>query len=300
MLGSEFAALRAFSAVAERASFARAAEHLRIAPSTLSQTVRALEERLGITLLIRTTRRVSLTSAGAQLLARFAPALREMEAAVTEAHDGRSRPSGTVRLHTPWPAYNLHLEPMLGALRRALPDVMLELTIDDELADITGDHDLVIRRTEFIDSGMVTLGLGGDIRHSVVAAPEYLAAFGAPAVPEDLADHRCIRWRRPATTEIERWRFEVEDASLTVVIMGPLIVSHCAAAIAAAVQGVGIAYVLESYSATSIADGTLKPLLIDFLPTFGGWQLCLPKQARPSAATKAIIELLVNNSAGKA
>ena len=154
MRGSEFAELRAFAEVAEHRSFVRAAERLRVAPSTLSQTVRSLEERLEVTLLVRTTRRVSLTSAGARLLERFAPALKEMEAAVLETRDGRARPTGLVRLHALRPAYARHIEPVLGLIRDTLPDVTLDLAIDDAPLDVAASgHDLLIRRAEFVDSG---------------------------------------------------------------------------------------------------------------------------------------------------
>lgn len=174
MRGSEFAALKAFVEVAERRSFARAAEALRVAPSTLSQTIRELEDRLGVSLLTRTTRRVSLTGAGARLLGRFAPALRDMDAALLDARDEGARPRGVVRLHAPAPAYGSHIEPVLGSVQRTLPDLILDVTIDDGLAEIAADgFDLVIRRSDYVDSGMVAHDLGGDLRHAVVASPEY-------------------------------------------------------------------------------------------------------------------------------
>ena len=298
MRGSDFAELRAFAEVAQRRSFARAAEHLRLAPSTLSQTVRALEERLGVTLLNRTTRRVSLTSAGERLLARFAPAQEEMQAALLEARDGRVRPSGTVRLHALRPAYARHVEPALGRLHQALPDVTLDLCIDDAPLDVAaGGFDLVIRRAEFVDSGMVARALGSALRHAVVASPDYLA-HGTPVSPQDLAGHRCIQWR-PAGGETQRWRFEVGGEPLTLAVAGPLIVSHCDAAIAAALQGVGVAYVLDSYAVPFTDTGRLVSLLSEFLPPFGGWKLCHPKPVRLSAAARAVADLLAGSPAAR-
>ena len=296
MRGSDFAELRAFAEVAHRRSFARAAEHLRIAPSTLSQTVRSLEERLGVTLLTRTTRRVSLTTVGTRLLARFAPALEEMKAAVSEAHDGRARPSGVVRLQAPRPAYTRHVEPALGRLQQVLPDVTLDLSLDDASTAVAATgYDLIIRRAEFVDSGMVARGLGGDLRHAVVASPDYLATCGTPSSPEDLAKHRCIQWR-PALGETQRWRFAAAGGSIAIAIAGPLIVSHCDAAIAAALQGVGIAYVLESYTDSYTTDGRLVPLLTEFLPPFNGWKLCHLKQIRLSAAALSVAEVLTGHA----
>lgn len=296
MRGTEFAELRAFAEVATRRSFARAAEHLRIAPSTLSQTVRALEERLGITLLTRTTRHVAPTSAGERLLQRFAPALNEMEAALSEARDGQVRPTGTVRLHAPRPAYLAQVEPVLGKLHEALPDVTLDLSIDDAPAEAAaGAYDLVIRRAAFVDGGTASLDLGGDLRHMVVASPDYLAAHREPAYPEALSDHRCIRWR-PAGGGLQGWRFDVAGQPVTVAVDGPLIVSHCDAAVAAALRSVGIAYVLESHAAQSIADGRLVPLLTNYLPPSGGWRLCHPRQVRLTVAARAVADILLAGS----
>ena len=210
MRGTEFAELRAFAEVADRRSFARAAEHLRVAPSTLSQTIRSLEERLGVVLLNRTTRRVSLTSAGDRLLSRFAPAMKELEAAVLDAHEGRTQPRGVVRLHAPRPAYARHVAPVLGSLRHELPDVVLDLSVDDSPVEAsTTGYDLVIRRGASIDGSWETLSLGAELRHAVVAAPAYLAESETPTCPDDLSEHRCIRWR-PIGSDTQAWQFECD------------------------------------------------------------------------------------------
>ena len=297
MRGTEFAELRAFAEVARHRSFVRAAEHLRIAPSTLSQTVRSLEERLGVVLLNRTTRRVSLTSAGERLLTRFAPAMSEMEAAVLEAHEGRTRPRGVVRLHAPRPAYTRYVAPCLGLLQRLLPDVVLDLSVDDSSSEAAAiGHDLVIRREASIESGWKTLGLGTDLRHAVVASPAYLSEREAPANPEDLHHHRCIQWR-PIGGQIQPWQFKVEGQLRVIETSGPLIVSHCEAAISAALQGVGVAFVLEAYSLAYSADGRLISLLSPFLPPLGGWRICYPAHVRPSPAALAGADLLATSDA---
>ena len=292
MRGAEFAELRAFAEVAQRSSFARAAAELRIAPSTLSQMVRGLEERMGVTLLVRTTRRVSLTSAGEQLLERFAPALAEMEAAVAETREGRERPAGAVRLHVPRPAFARHVEPVLGRLQASLPEVTLDVTIGDSPAEMAaGSYDLVVRRAAFVDDLMNTLDLGGDLRHIVIAAPAYLATMGEPTAPDDLVQHRCVRWR-PEGEKEQLWRFEVNGETLGLAIRGPLIVSSCDAAVSAALQGVGIAYVLEPYCAHLVADGRLTSLLQGYLPAFGGWKLCHARKTKLTAAARAVAQLL--------
>ena len=260
----------------------------------LSQTVRALEDRLGVTLLTRTTRRVAPTSAGERLLGRFAPALDQMEAALSEARDGRVRPTGTVRLHAPRPAYLARVQPVLGRMHEELPEVTLDLSIDDAPAEASvGVHDLVIRRAAFVGDQMLTYDLGDDLRHTVVASPGYLASQEAPLSPESLSSYQCIRWR-PVGGEIQGWQFDVDGQPTTVAPSGSLIVSHCDAAVAAALAGVGLAYVLKFHAATAIADGGLVPLLSDYLPPSGGWKLCHPKQARLTAAAGAVADLLID------
>ena len=293
MQGADFAKLQAFAQVAQRRSFARAADELRIAPSTLSQMVRALEERLGVSLLVRTTRRVSLTSAGEQLLERFAPAMAEMEAALAETREGRERPAGAVRLHVPRPAFARHVEPCLGRIQASLPEVTVDVTVGDGPADVAvGSYDLVVRRAAFVDDGITALDLGGDLRHVVIAAPAYLAAQGEPAAPGDLAHHRCIRWR-PDGGKTQLWWFEVDGEPLTLAADGPLVVSCCDAAVSAALQGVGIAYVLDTYCARLVEDGRLASLLGDYLPAFGGWKLCHDRKVKLTAATRAVAQVLI-------
>ena len=236
--------------------------------------------------MVATTRRVSLTSAGAQLLERFAPAMAEREAAFAETRDGRERPTGTVRLHVPRPAFARHVDPALGRLRASLPDVTIDLTIGDGPTDVAvGSYDLVVRRAAFVDDGMAALDLGGDLRHMVIAAPDYLAATVTPTTPDDLMFLRCIRWRLDGG-ETQGWQFEVDGAPLTLSVEGPLIVSNSDAAVSAALQGVGIAYVLESYCAHLVADGSLTSLLHTYLPAFGGWKLCHAKRTKLTAARK--------------
>ncbi len=294
MRGSDYAELRAFAEVAAQGSFARAATRLRIAPSSLSQTIRSLEERLGVTLLNRTTRRVSLTGAGTRLLDRFGPAMAEIDEAVQEARDQRTTPRGLVRLHTPRAAYQSHIEPLLERLAEELPEVALDLTVDDAVGGfVGGGFDLVVRRGA-VENGSVEVAMGPPLRHVVLASPTYLATQGTPNRPEDLLGHRCINWRRPEAQEVNHWRFEVDGDCVDLSVSGPLTASHCDIAIAAAVAGVGIAYVLEPLAARPLEDGRLLPLLEAYLPRFDGWRLRYPRLKRTPAAVLAIVELLAS------
>ena len=293
MRGSDYAELRAFAAVAEQASFARAAERLRIAPSTLSQTIRALEQRLGVTLLNRTTRRVSLTGAGARLLERFVPAMADMEAAVRDARDQGLGPRGLVRMHVPRAAYHRHVEGSLGRLIATAPDVVLDLVVDDAFGDFVADgFDLIVRHAENTDSSMIAVPLGGGLRHAVLAAPAYLAAHGTPLEPTQLLHHRCINWRRPGTQQQYRWRFVCDGKIDTMAVSGPLTVSHCDVAIAAAKAGVGIAYVLGTLGEDAMRSEDLISLLEDYLPPLDGWRLCYPRQREPTTAVRAVLDAI--------
>jgi len=297
MRGREFAELQAFVIVAEKESFTKAAKILRIAPSTLSETIRELEERVGVPLLNRTTRRVSITSAGSRLLARFRPALDEMSAAVQDARDLRVKPRGAVRLHIPRPAYAVFLEPMLGHLHHTYPEILLDITVDDRLTNfVAASFDLSVQLPEFSDPSMTQTALGGSLRHVAVASPAYLHANGTPHDPADLTNHRCINWRQPGTMDPFHWRFHVNGQWATVPVSGPLIVSHCDVAIAGAVADMGIAFVLESLARQPIEEGRLKPTLTAFLPPFPGWRLCRPNRAHTTAATLAVIDFLTKKS----
>ncbi len=292
MRGHEYADLQAFIAVAEHGSFARAATHLRIAPSTLSQTIRNLEERLGVRLLNRTTRSVSVTGAGARLLARFKPAMEEMEAAVNDARDLRAKPAGIVRLHIPRAAYTALLEPSLGKLHRTYPDILLEVVIDDAANSAAAGFDLSVRSRELVEPSMTASKLGGDLRHVAVASPAYLEKHGSPATPQDLANHRCINWRQPGTANPYHWEFQVDGRWSSVAVSGPLIVSHCDAAITAALDAVGIAFTLEAYARLLIDSGKLVSLLEDFLPPFPGWLVCSSNHRQMPAATLAVAKFI--------
>lgn len=293
MRGSEFAELRAFVTIAEQGNFARAAAHLRIAPSTLSQTIRELEKRLGVRLLNRTTRSVSLTEAGQRLLVRFKPALEEMQEAVRDVQNLSDVPAGTVRLHAPRKAASVLVEPHLGRFAKSHPDIVLDITIDDAVVNIVEEgFDIGIRLGELLDEDMVAVKLGSDIRMCAVASPEYVAKHGKPAKPGDLHNHRCINWRWAGRNGIYNWEFFKGGHWMSVAVDGPLIVSCSDMAISAAVQGVGIAFWAEYAVRPFIAKGQLVPMLEEFSPYFPGWYLTYPRQKHMSGAVRAVVEFL--------
>lgn len=289
MRGSEFAELRAFASIVEHGNFARAAGQLGISPSTLSQTIRALEERLGVLLLNRTTRSVALTDAGARLLRRLEPAMRELQAAVEEAASLRDRPAGRLRLNAPRSAVDLFVEPLLGAFHEAYPDVVLDITVDDAVIDIVAaGFDIGIRLGEWLTGDVVAVRLGGSFRQVAFAAPAYLARHGEPRTPAELQRHRCVNWRRPGGS-LYHWEFQRDGEWFAVAVDGPLVVSDRRLALSAALQGVGIGFWTEDRVAPHVAAGRLRLLLDAWSAPFPGFYAYYPKQRVTPASVRAFV-----------
>jgi DNA-binding transcriptional LysR family regulator len=297
MRGNEFTELAAFATVAEHRSFARAASSLRISPSTLSQSIRTLEQRLGVQLLNRTTRSVSLTEAGARLLARLVPAVAELKAAVDEARSTRDSPAGMVHVQVPWPAFYTVLEPLLGPFYQAHPSIVLDLTLDDAATDIVaGGFDVGIRLGELLEQDLVGMPLGGGVRQVAVASPAYAAEHGLPQTPDELLRHRCINWRWPGHTGLYNWEFMRDGSWFSVAVNGPLIVSHRDAALRAALQGIGIAYWNEKLVRPYVAEGTLLTMLEAFSPAFPGWHMMYPRQRHLPMPVRAFVDFMRRNA----
>src|SRR6266478_3282402 len=244
--GSEFAELKAFAAVVERASFARAADHLGLSASALSQTIRQLETRLGVRLLNRTTRSVAPTETGSRLHERIAPMMLEMDAAVAEAVAATGRAAGTLRINTLSMAAKKIISTRLGRFHRAHPDVVLDIVIDDGLSDIVaGRFDAGIRVGERLEKDMIAVRLTPDVRMLAVASPDYVARRGEPQTPADLHRHACINWRFPGSGAIYRWGFQKKGKKLEIAVEGPLISNHQDVVVDAALQGLGILYAYD-------------------------------------------------------
>jgi DNA-binding transcriptional LysR family regulator len=301
MRGSEYADLRAFVTVAAQGSFVRAAAQLGISPSTLSQTVKALEDRLGVRLLNRTTRSVSLTDAGRRLHARLVPAMTDLQTAVEDIASLRNTPAGTLRVCFTRLAATLFLEPILADFHAAYPDIKLDIALDDSLADIVaGGFDLGVRMGERLEKDMVAVKLGGALAQIVVASPDYVKRHGAPAVPADLHRHACINWRPPGSARLYEWVFQKKGARFTVVVDGPLIVSDRALAIASALQGIGITLAAEPRARALIASGRLVSLLEPWRVSYTGWHLFYPRQRQTPPAQRAFIDFLRRHAAAMA
>jgi len=293
MRGSDYAELRAFAAVAEAASFSRAARRLGVSPSALSQTLRGLEERLGVRLLNRTTRSVTPTEAGERLLDRLRPLFAEFDQAVEEVNRFRDAPAGRLRINVPRFAAAHLVGPVLGRFQNVHPGVELEVVVDDTITDIVaGRFDAGIRLGETLERDMVAVPLTGALELAAVATPEYFAEHGVPQTPADLHRHRCLRFRWPGGGDLYRWEFEKGGREIVLAVDGPLVVNDAALMLQAALGGVGIAYLLDRQAEADVAAGRLQRVLRDWSPRFPGFYLYHPGRRQTPPALRAFIDVL--------
>src|SRR5258708_10068768 len=296
MRGSDFAELKAFAAIVERASFARAADHLGLSASALSQTIRQLETRLGVRLLNRTTRSVAPTAPGARLYERITPMMQELDGAVAEAVAASGRTAGTLRINTPGMAAKKLIAPRLGRFHRAHPHVVLDIVIDDGISDIVaGRFDAGIRVGERLEKDMIAVRLTPDVPMLAVASPDYLADHGEPKSPTDLHNHACINWRFPGSGALYRWEMEKRGKKSEMSVNGPLISNLQEVVLEGALQGLGILYSYDDDGIYElIEEGRLKRVLADWSPTYPGLFLYYPSRRHPQPALRAFIDCLLD------
>jgi len=283
--------LMAFWKVAERRGFTAAAAELEVSPSALSQAIRQLETRVGVRLLNRTTRSVSLTEAGEAYLARVGPALGQVLEAGEELNVLQGRPAGTLRLNAARISTAMVLQPMLAGFLREHPHVQLELTTDEGFVDIVErGFDAGVRMGESLHRDMVAVPLGGPVTVAVVASPEYLRRVPAPRHPDELVRHNCVRVRFAGTGVIYKWEFQVDGRLVEYEVKGNLTISDTLFSLDAALEGVGLAYTFEQLALPHIRAKRLKRVLTSFSPTFPGFYLYYPSRSNQPTKLKALIE----------
>lgn len=279
--------------VAEKRSFRAAAAELRVSPSAVSQGVRALEERVGVRLLQRTTRSVGLTEAGARFIARLAPALAGVHAAFDSLVELRDRPAGTLRLSLPRLGYEQVLAPKLAAFLRAYPEISLDVSIDDAFANIVEQgFDVGIRIGEMVEREMIGVRVSPDLRAAVVGAPSYFAERGKPKHPRELTAHDCINYRRRALGVIYRWEFSEQGKDFDVAVNGRLLVNDSEFMVRAARDGLGLAYVMDSCVREELAQRRLVRVLEPFCEPFPGFYLYYPSRAQIAPKLQALVDFL--------
>jgi len=292
MANDPFNGLREFLAVAESSSFTAASATLGVTPNAVSQTIRALEARLGLQLFVRTTRRVALTEAGSAFLSRVRPAASEIADAYELLGDFRDRPMGNLKLTVPRMAIPLVLTPLLPRFRQAYPDVSVEISIDDAAVDITErGFDAGIRIGEAVERDMIAVRLTPDITWAVVGAPSYFVKRGRPQTPEELTRHEAIRYRYPASGTIYRWEFEREGRDFSVDVPGGLTVNDFQMLVEMAQAGTGLAYLPDLSVRDAVASGRLERVLEAYLPRSPGLFIYFPAKAQTQPKLRALLDL---------
>ena len=285
--------LTAFVAVADHLSFRAAAPGLGVTPSALSHTMRQLEERVGVRLLHRTTRSVSLTDAGLRLLERLRPAIDQITGALEDLDEERRRPFGHLRIYAGHMAAAAIIAPVWGRFLSTYPDVHLEVRVGEAPIDIVGEgFDAGIGLRELAAADMIAVRVMGPMKVAVVGAPAYFARRRPPRTPDDLARHSCVQFRRAADGAIFEWPFKRNGRSWRISVDGRLMVNNPDLAVRAAVDGLGVAYTIEALADPFLRSGQLVRVLEDWSPFFEGFFLYYPGRRQVPAALRALIGMI--------
>ena len=285
--------LLAFVAVAREGSFTRAGAMLGVSQSALSQAIKALEERLQIRLLTRTTRSVSPTPAGERLLRAIGHRFDEIESELDALTELRDKPAGTVRITCGDHVLKTVLLPKLMPLLHAYPDIHIEFDVAYGFRDIVADRfDAGVRLGEAIDRDMIAMPIGPKLRMAAVASPAYFAKHPLPKTPGELVRHRCINIRFPTHGGLYAWEFERRGRALNVRVDGQLTFNTSPHMVLAALDGLGIAFLPEQEFSPHIAEGRLLRVLEDWCPPFPGYHLYYPSRRQPSPAFSLVVDAL--------
>lgn len=292
MKKASLAEMSAFVAIAERASFAKAATQLGVSRSSLSESLRALEERLGVRLINRTTRSVAVTEAGERLFSQLRPLLDNFDAALESVNAFRDSPAGHLRITVPGPAARTIIEPVLSRFLSSYPSVTIEVVVDSALTDIVRDRfDAGIRPGHRVERDMIAVRVGEDAQPTIVASPDYLRQNGPLKEPGDLGSHNCTRMRF-ASGALQRWYFEKRGRSIEVDVRGSLIAGESGLAVRAALDGVALARVPLHVVQDHLAAKRLVAVLEDWRPRSVGFYLYYPSRRQMPAALQALIAML--------
>ena len=285
--------LAAFAAVARARSFTRAAAELRVSTSALSHTVKQLEARLSARLLQRNSRSVAVTQTGERLLAALEPALEQIGAALEALDRERDAVSGTVRVTATRHAFETVIRPVLPGFLADHPQAKIEMLIDYQFRDIVAERiDAGIRLGEKLEADMIAVGVGPPLRMAVVASPDYLARHAAPDTPQDLTRHACVNFRLRGSGQILEWEFEHAGRAMTVKVNGPVAVDEPDLMLEAALDGLGIAYVVQEQAKPHVAAGRLVRLLEPWTAPFPGYFLYYPSRRHVPPTLAALIAAL--------
>tara|TARA_R110000868_G_scaffold198474_4_gene444881 strand:+ start:25354 stop:26262 length:909 start_codon:yes stop_codon:yes gene_type:complete len=287
-----FSDLIIFSRVAEARSFTEAARSLGVTQSAVSQTVKRLEGELGIRLLSRSTRSLTPTAAGEQLLATLVPNVTELDAKLAELERLREEPGGRLRVTCGKHAADTLVWPAFSRLIAAHPGIDGELSVEDRYVDIVAERfDIGIRMRDNLEMDMISVPVGPPLRTVVVGAPRYLEACVPPGSPREVSRQRCIGFRN-AGGSLSPWSFERNGHTVTVKVTPSIVVNDGDALVAAACAGMGLAYMLEDIAAPLLNDGRLVEILADWSPSFPGYHAFYSSRRHPPRAVTLFLDLL--------
>jgi DNA-binding transcriptional LysR family regulator len=284
-----------FMTVAETGSFRAAGARLGISPSAVSQAIRALETRLGVVLLSRSTRSVALTEAGTRYLDMVAPAMADLAAAQDSVGEEALRPSGKLRLNVQRGAHFLILQPVLADFLEAYPDIDIEAVIDYRIPDLVSEQfDAGIRFGDIIEKDMIGVAVGPALQAHVLASPAYLAKHGTPQHPTELMKHDCIGYRFMPSGMVERWEFIKGDERFDLTVNGRLVFNDSMMLVQAALDGLGITYMVNGWVDELMEQGQLVRVLADWSPPLAGFKLYFPERHRTQPKLRALIDFLTS------
>ena len=289
---TRFDDLAAFAAVVRAGSFTRAAAQLGISQSALSQTVRALELKLDLKLLNRTTRSVSPTEAGERLYQTVGPRFADIESELNVLNEMRGKPAGTVRITATEHAVKSLVWPKLEAWLPKYPDIKLEISSDNRFTDIVAERfDIGVRLGGDVAKDMIAVRMAPDMRTAVVGTPAYFTRHAQPLTPQDLSDHDCIGRRLPTHSGLLNWEFKRQGKSINANVSGRLAFNTSDLIVAAALAGYGLAWVPRDLVLEHIAAGRLISVLDDWTVTFPGYHLYYASR-RASPALALVVDAL--------
>ncbi|WP_144147535.1 LysR family transcriptional regulator [Paraburkholderia sp. BCC1884] len=297
---SDLSDITAFLSVAREGSFTKAAATLGVSQSALSQTVRNLEQRIGLRLLTRTTRSVAPTEAGERLITAVGPRLEEVEAELAALSALRDKPAGNVRIAAGEHAAESVLWPAIERLLPDYPDIHVEIVVDNGLTDIVGERlDAGVRLGEQVAKDMVAVRIGPDMRMAIVGTPAYFKRYPKPKTPQDLTLHNCINIRLPTAGGLYAWEFEKEGRALKVKVEGQLVFNTATMSVKAALAGLGLACVPEQRVLSHIRSGELTRVLFGWCPSFAGFHLYYPSRRQPTPAFTVLLAALRDNAGAR-
>jgi DNA-binding transcriptional LysR family regulator len=289
---SDLADLTYFLAIARHRNFRLAGLEVGVSASALSHALKGLEARLGVRLVHRTNRSVTLTAAGEDLRDRVTEPFGAIDNAVEGLNRYRDAPAGRVRLNVVAEAATLLLAPVMPVFIDRYPDIEIEIAARDQMVDvIDGGFDAGIRYGGTVPEDMVAQRLSADLRWVVVASPAYLAKFGVPQHPSDLGNHQCLGFRL-GSDAIYRWEFEGPDGEFSIPVPGKILVDEGRAMLALALAGTGLMYGMELSVAPYIARGELQPVLADWSTMGPGYQIYYSSRRQVPTGLRLLIELI--------